>query len=75
MLTEQNQLNIVTVNGVEYEIEKMSDEVKQLLSNIVDLENRIAELHFRLQEAEVFREALSGLLENALSKQNEGDIE
>lgn len=72
---EQNQSEIVTVNGVEYEVEKLSNEVKQLLSNIVDLENRIADLHFRLQEAEGFREAFSGLLENALSKQNEGDIE
>ena len=72
---EQNQPEIVTVNGVEYEVENMSDEVKQLLSNIVDLENRVANLHFRLQEAEGFREALSGLLENAMSKQNEGDTE
>ena len=74
-MMEENQPETVTVNGVEYEVEKMSDEVKQLLSNIVDLENRVAELHFRLQEAEGFRGALLGLLENALSQQNEGDIE
>lgn len=68
-----SQPETVTIDNVEYEIEKMSEEAKELLSHIVDIENRVADLHFRLQEAEGFRETFSGRLKNALSKQNEGD--
>lgn len=72
---EQNQPKIIAIDNIEYEIEKMSDEAKRLLNHTADLENKVAGLHFQLQQAEVCRETFLGLLKNALSKQNEGDTE
>ena len=68
---EQNQIKTLTVDGVEYEIEKLSDESKLLLNHIADLDNKAAGFEFQLQQVRVGRDAFFGLLKQSLQAKPE----
>lgn len=68
MTMEQNHPKIVTVDGVEYEIEKLSNEAKLALSHVADLDQKLAGIDYQRQQLQVGRDAFFSILKAELAK-------
>lgn len=66
---EQNQVKTVTIDGVEYEIEKLSAESKLALSHVADLDQKLAGIDYQRQQLQVGRDAFFSILKSELAKQ------
>lgn len=64
------QPQIVSIDGIEYEIEKLSNGVKLLINHIADLDRKITNIDFQRQQLQVGRDAFFNMLNIELSKEN-----
>lgn len=72
---EQNQVKTVTIDGVEYEIEKLSAESKLALSHVADLDQKLAGIDYQRQQLQVGRDAFFTILKAELAKQDQAEDE
>lgn len=56
----------VTINGVEYDFEDLTDQQKVLFNHVLDLERKVASAQFNLDQLQVGREAFLGMLQQSL---------
>jgi hypothetical protein len=64
MANQQSQ--IVTIDGVEFKVEDMTEQQQMLLNHVADLERKIGSTKFQMDQLQVGRNAFFGLLKQAL---------
>ena len=57
------------IDGVEYDIESLTDQQKILLDHVADLERKVASAKFNVDQLQVGRDAFLGMLKQALAEQ------
>ena len=60
------QLNI---DGVDYDVEALTDQQKTLLNHVVDLERKVNSAKFNLDQLQVGRDTFFGMLKQSLAEQ------
>lgn len=58
----------VTINGVEYKYEDMTQEQQMLCNHCFDLDRKIASMQFNLDQLNVGKDAFIKMLEESLAK-------
>ena len=64
---ENQQKPTLELNGVEHDIENMSDEQKIMINHVSDLDRKISSAQFNLNQLQVGREAFVKMLEDSLA--------
>jgi hypothetical protein len=59
------------IDGVEYDIESLTDQQKILLDHVADLERKVASAKFNVDQLQVGRDAFLNMLKQALAEQPE----
>ena len=57
------------IDGIEYDVEKLTDQQKVLLDHVVDLERKVGSARFNLDQLSVGRDAFFNMLKQALAEQ------
>jgi hypothetical protein len=57
------------IDGVEYDIESLTDQQKILLEHVADLERKVASAKFNVDQLQVGRDAFLNMLKQALAEQ------
>lgn len=63
------------IDGVEYDVEKLTDQQKALLDHVVDLERKVSSARFNLDQLSVGRDTFFNLLKQSLTEQPAETIE
>jgi hypothetical protein len=58
----------LTIDGVEYQFEDMTQEQQTLVNHVADLDRKLASARFNVDQLQVGREAFFGLLKTELEK-------
>ena len=69
MANQQSQ--IVTIDGVEFKVEDMTEQQTILLNHVADLERKIGSTKFQLDQLQVGRDAFFTMLKAALEAKPE----
>jgi len=64
-------LTPISIDGVEYQFEDMTQEQQALVNHVADLDRKLASARFNVDQLQVGRDAFFGLLKNALEKKEE----
>ena len=76
MANQQSQ--IVTIDGVEFKVEDMTEQQQMLLNHVADLERKIGSTKFQLDQLQVGRDAfftmLKATLETKPAEDNSGAV-
>lgn len=59
----------LTIDGVEYDVEKLTDQQRALLDHVVDLERKVNSAKFNLDQLTVGRDSFFGMLKQSLAEQ------
>ena len=59
----------LTIDGVEYDVEKLTDQQRMLLDHVVDLERKVNSAKFNLDQLQVGRDSFFGMLKKSLEEQ------
>lgn len=62
----KNEKTPITIDGVEYKFEDLSDEAKMLFNHCIDLDRKIASAQFNLDQLLVGKDAFIARLKAAL---------
>ena len=65
MANQQSQ--IVSIDGVEYKVEDMTEQQQMLLNHVVDLDRKINSTKFQLDQLNVGKEAFFKMLKDQLT--------
>lgn len=57
------------IDGVEYDVEKLTEQQRALLDHVVDLERKVNSARFNLDQLQVGRDAFFNMLKQALADQ------
>ena len=60
--------NAVFIDGIEHDIDAMTDEQKNLIHHVADLDRKLASARFNVDQLQVGRDAFFGMLKSALEK-------
>lgn len=63
----------ITINGVEYKFEDMTQEQQMLVNHCVDLDRKIGSAQFNLDQLHIGKNAAIRLLEESLAKKETVD--
>ena len=69
MANQQSQ--ILTIDGVEFKVEDMTEQQTMLLNHVADLERKIGSTKFQLDQLQVGRDAFFTMLKAALEAKPE----
>lgn len=64
---------MVTINGVEYNEDDFTDQQKYILSQVKDLESKIARLSFEVDQLNVAKMAFSNLIAESLESNDDAN--
>ena len=59
----------ISIDGVEYDVESLTDQQRTLLDHVVDLERKVNSAKFNLDQLNVGRDAFLNMLKQALAEQ------
>lgn len=59
----------LSIDGVEYDVEKLTDQQRVLLDHVVDLERKVNSARFNLDQLQVGRDSFFGMLKQSLVEQ------
>lgn len=59
----------LTIDGVEYDVEKLTDQQRALLDHVVDLERKVNSARFNLDQLQVGRDSFFNMLKQSLAEQ------
>jgi hypothetical protein len=62
-----NKATQLTIDGVEYDVEKLTDQQKTLLDHVLDLERKVNSARFNVDQLQVGREAFFNMLKQSLT--------
>ena len=68
---EKEQKPVLSLDDKEYVIEDMTDEQKQMLNHINDMQNKLNTNAFMKEQLEVGKEAFISMLRNSLKSEEE----
>lgn len=68
------QPQIVTIDGVEHDVETFSEQQVLLLNHTVDLDRKISSTTFQLQQLQVGKDAFLKLLKDDLAKPQDVEV-
>jgi|TARA_R100001530_G_scaffold25422_2_gene20513 hypothetical protein len=71
---EKEQKPVLSLDGEEYVIEDMSDEQKQMINHINDMQNKLNTNAFVKEQLEVGKEAFINMLRGALEAKEEPEV-
>jgi hypothetical protein len=57
----------LTLDGIEYDVEKLTDQQKVLLDHVVDLERKVSSARFNLDQLSVGRDTFFNMLKQSLT--------
>ena len=63
----KDRKNLITIDGEEYEYDDLTDEQKALFNHCVDLDRKISNAQFNLDQLSVGKDAFLERLRNSLS--------
>jgi hypothetical protein len=66
---------IVSIDGVEYQLESMNDKQRVLLNHVADIDGKLASAKFSLEQLQVARDAFFGMLKRALVESETQSVE
>jgi septal ring factor EnvC (AmiA/AmiB activator) len=69
MANQQSQ--IVSIDGVEYKVEDMTEQQQMLLNHVADLDRKLNSTRFQLDQLQVGREAFFKMLKDQLTPPEE----
>ena len=67
----EKKTNPIVIDGVEHNFDEMTDEQKLLVNHCLDLDRKIANTNFQLQQLQVGKDAFVQMLKTALEKKPE----
>ena len=59
----------LTIDGVEYDAEKLTDQQRMLLDHVIDLDRKVNSAKFNLDQLQVGRDSFFGMLKKSLEEQ------
>lgn len=59
----------LTIDGVEYDVEKLTDQQRALLDHVIDLDRKVNSAKFNLDQLSVGRDSFFGMLKQSLTEQ------
>ena len=62
----KNEKNLITVNEIEYNVDDVTDEQKTMLNHVQDLDRKLGNAQFNLDQLSVGREAFVKMLADSL---------
>lgn len=65
-MTEDNK-NTITIDGISYDFDTMTEEQQNMVRHIADLDNKITTTNFKLVQLQVGRSTFYTMLKTALS--------
>ena len=68
------QPQIVTIDGVEHDVETFSEQQVLLLNHTVDLDRKIGSTNFQLQQLQVGKDAFLKMLKDDLAKPQDVEV-
>jgi len=71
----KNEKNLITVNDIEYNIEEFTDAQKTMLNHVQDLDRKLGNAQFNLDQLSVGREAFVKMLADSLEAPAEDEAE
>jgi hypothetical protein len=66
MIMGKNEKTPITINEKEYFIEDLTDEQKTMLNHVQDLDRKLANARFNLDQLAIGREAFINMLSNSV---------
>ncbi len=69
----KNEKNLITVNDIEYDIADFTDAQKAMLNHVQDLDRKLGNAQFNLDQLSVGREAFVKMLADALESPAEDE--
>ena len=69
----KNEKNLITVNDIEYNIEEFTDAQKTMLNHVQDLDRKLGNAQFNLDQLSVGREAFVKMLADSLEAPAKGE--
>jgi len=71
----KNEKTPVTIDGIEYKYEDMSQQQQVLLNHVADLDRKLDSAKFNVDQLQVGRNAFFALLKQELESKPESDIQ
>jgi hypothetical protein len=71
----KNEKTPVTIDGIEYKYEDMTQEQQMFLNHVADLDRKLESAKFNVDQLQVGRNAFFALLKQALETKQEPDIQ
>ena len=69
----KNEKTPVTINGVEYNFEDLTQQQQALFNHVVDLDRKISSAQFNLDQLGVGRNAFMKMLEESLAEEKQDE--
>lgn len=66
-----NKKTPISIDGVEYQFEDMTQEQQTLVNHVADLDRKLASMNFQRDQIQVGRDAFFAMLKTALAKESE----
>jgi hypothetical protein len=63
--------NLISIDGVEHDLDAMSEQQKLLVNHCVDLDRKISNTAFQLDQLKVGKDAFLNMLKESLEKKEE----
>jgi hypothetical protein len=70
----KNEKTPITVNDIEYFVEDMTDEERTMLNHVNDLERKLANARFNLDQLAIGRDAFVNMLAQSLEAPEEAEV-
>lgn len=67
------QPQTVSIDGIDYNVDDLSDQTKILVDHLADLDRKLASIAFQRDQLQVGRNAFFGMLKESLDKKEEDD--
>jgi hypothetical protein len=67
--------NLINIDGVEHNLDEMTEQQKLLVNHCIDLDRKIASTQFNLDQLNVGKDAFVKMLKEALEKKPEETVQ
>ena len=64
-----NEFDKITLNGIEYQIEDLSEECKHIISQLTDIKNQAHQLEKSMEQLDVAYQGFTKMLEQSINKE------
>jgi hypothetical protein len=65
---------MVTIDGIEYEADDLTDEVKYMIAQVKDIDDKLANLRFQMDQLTVAKNAFSDAVVKAVKNETSTEV-